>query len=74
MLGKIVLLGLGIWLILNLLNQYRRNIDTPTSAPTKNQDMVKCSSCGVHLPTSESIEANGKHYCCKEHMTQAYDR
>jgi len=71
MLGKILLLGLGVWLILNLLKQYRRSIDEPAPAKPESQDMVKCPICGVHLPKSESIEVNGAHFCCKEHSQQS---
>jgi uncharacterized protein len=29
--------------------------------------MVSCAQCGVHLPESEAIQKDGKHYCCEEH-------
>lgn len=35
------------------------------SAPA--EDMVRCIYCGVHLPKSESIVADGKYYCCEAH-------
>ena len=31
------------------------------------EDMVRCSHCGVHLPRSESILAEGKFFCSEEH-------
>ena len=67
MLGKILLLGLALWLILALLKQYRRSIDQPAPPQPGNQDMVRCPVCGVYLPKAESIEQNGEHYCCIEH-------
>lgn len=67
MLGKILLLGLALWLILALLKQYRRSLDQPTPPQPDSQDMVRCAVCGVHLPKAESIEQNGEHYCCIEH-------
>lgn len=70
MLGKILLLGLALWLILTLLKQYRRGIDAPKPAQPESQDMVQCTTCGVHLPKAESIEQNGKYYCCAEHNQQ----
>jgi uncharacterized protein len=29
--------------------------------------MVGCRQCGVHLPISEAIEADGNHFCSEEH-------
>jgi uncharacterized protein len=29
--------------------------------------MVGCSQCGVHLPISEAVEADGNYFCSDEH-------
>jgi uncharacterized protein len=29
--------------------------------------VVACSRCGVHVPISESVELDGRRYCCSEH-------
>ena len=70
MLGKILLLGLALWLIITLLKHYRRSIDEPSPAQPESQDMVRCATCGVHLPKAESIEKSGEYYCCTEHSQQ----
>jgi uncharacterized protein len=31
------------------------------------EPMVACARCGLHVPASESVEADGRHYCCQEH-------
>jgi uncharacterized protein len=31
------------------------------------EPMVACARCGLHVPRSESVEADGRHYCCAEH-------
>ncbi|MBL8431321.1 MAG: hypothetical protein J0M01_02625 [Dechloromonas sp.] len=33
--------------------------------------MVVCAHCGVHLPQSDSIAANGAHFCCEAHRLAA---
>ena len=33
------------------------------------ESMVKCDSCGVHLPKSEAFLVNQKFYCCQEHIS-----
>lgn len=38
----------------------------------KPQDMVRCATCGVHLPRSEAVVgANGLQYCSQEHRLGA---
>ena len=32
------------------------------------EDMVRCSICGVHLPTSEAVASRGDFFCSKEHL------
>jgi uncharacterized protein len=31
------------------------------------EPMVRCATCGVHTPQSESIAAAGQRFCCAEH-------
>jgi len=31
------------------------------------EDMVRCAHCGMHLPKSESIRADGRVFCSEEH-------
>lgn len=49
-----------------LLKSYRKQApkqDVSASA----EEMVRCAQCGVHLPKSESILANGNFYCSDAH-------
>jgi len=56
-----------------LFKSYRK--DAPKQAEEnsvkKPEDMVRCAHCGVHLPRSESIKADGKFYCSAEHRDAA---
>ncbi|MDH3286717.1 MAG: PP0621 family protein [Betaproteobacteria bacterium] len=69
--AKIILVVLGLLLAYWLLRGYRRYIER-SSAPSAGatEDMVRCERCGVHLPRSESVAAQGKHYCSVEHREQ----
>jgi uncharacterized protein len=29
--------------------------------------MVRCAYCGLHVPQSESVVVDGRHYCGDEH-------
>jgi uncharacterized protein len=70
-LAKIVLVVLGLLLAYWLLRGYRRHIERDNAPPAgAAEDMVRCERCGVHLPRSESVAAQGKHYCSVEHREQ----
>jgi uncharacterized protein len=46
-----------------------RGIRTRRRAPPPHdpERMVGCRQCGVHLPVSEAIEADGNYFCSDEH-------
>lgn len=69
--AKIILLVLGLLLAYWILKGYRRRIDSAETPPVDAaEDMVRCERCGVHLPRSESLAAQGKHYCSVEHRRE----
>ena len=60
----IVIVALVYW----LFKSYTRKLNKPDQEqPPGTQDMVSCAYCGIHLPKSESVSADGKYYCCAEH-------
>jgi len=69
-LAKFLLLALGLLLVYWILKSFRRRVDRNRSAapPAGGESMVQCARCGVHLPRSESIPAQGRHYCSPEHQ------
>ncbi len=62
-----------------LRNAARKSGEAPPSdststrgTPSKHgEDMVRCSVCGVHLPTSEAVTSRGDFFCSKEHLQLA---
>ena len=48
-----------------LFRSYRKNLSSKDRAVT--EDMVRCAQCGVHLPRSESVRAEGKDFCSADH-------
>jgi uncharacterized protein len=69
----VVLLALLLlaWLLLG--SARRRGRDThrdrtgPTDANAPVEDMVACAHCGVHLPASLALQAQGRSYCSAAH-------
>lgn len=51
-------------------SSYRKNVsgeNIPGQDKPAAEDMVRCAHCGVHLPKSESVQAEGKSFCGAEH-------
>jgi len=68
-LAKFIFLVLGLLLAYWILKSYRRKIDRKEPPPAGGEeDMVRCAQCGVHLPRSESLAADGKSFCGVEHQ------
>lgn len=67
--GKIILLALGVfaawWILKSYLRKAARDA-APAPAP-RAEDMVRCEHCGVHLPRSEGLAVDDRHYCGEEH-------
>jgi uncharacterized protein len=39
----------------------------PAQARSLAEPIVRCASCGVHAPKSESLFLAGQYFCCAEH-------
>lgn len=44
------------------------------SKPKPLTDMVRCETCGVHLPVNEAIKQGEHHFCSLEHKEQYSDK
>ncbi|MBC5785156.1 hypothetical protein H8N03_19570 [Ramlibacter sp. USB13] len=56
----------------NRLEDRRRDAPPPPRRPGAPQEMVRCASCGLHLPQSDALPGPaGQFYCCKEHRLRA---
>ncbi len=41
------------------------------NAPVRSEAMVRCASCGIHLPVSEALPAPGDlHFCSEAHRAR----
>ncbi|HMC13389.1 MAG TPA: PP0621 family protein [Gallionellaceae bacterium] len=70
--SRLLFLAAVVAAVYLLLNYYRnRESGEKTSGQAEDheraEDMVRCIYCGVHLPKSESVIADGKYYCSNEH-------
>jgi uncharacterized protein len=68
-LAKLLLLVVGLFIAYWILKGYRRKVDRHgDDRPGKDENMVRCAQCGVHLPRSESLTSgNDAYYCCADH-------
>jgi uncharacterized protein len=64
----VIVIFIAIYL---LLKYYRKQLPkkdvSGEDASTHSENMVRCAHCGVHLPKSESIVVDQKHYCSEVH-------
>lgn len=68
--GKLILLllvALAAFVIFKGLKAPRGPRSPDRSADAASERMVTCERCGVHLPESDSVRADGKYFCSEEH-------
>jgi uncharacterized protein len=73
--GKLVswlVLGALVWLAWRLFVIVRRRGEargthSAPGQPVEVEPIVRCDRCGIHVPRSEAIEADGRYYCSEQH-------
>ena len=65
---RIIIILFGLWLILKIIKRALGSRENHPSTKPPIAKMAACAHCGVHLPESESIQKDEKHYCCEEHL------
>ncbi|MBU1426421.1 MAG: hypothetical protein KKH12_07335 [Gammaproteobacteria bacterium] len=61
---------LAVYLLLRSFRRKTPKQDVSAAA----EEMVRCAQCGVHLPKSESILADGNFYCSDVHRREHSSR
>ncbi|MGC2519028.1 MAG: PP0621 family protein [Burkholderiales bacterium] len=71
--SKLLLLIVAVVVIYILIKGAARNRDTSavSAGTAAAESMVPCAQCGVNLPRSEALEAQGRFYCSEEHRRLA---
>jgi len=69
-LAKYLLLIAVVIIAYMVIKSSSRRSDGRHQAPAsgKEEDMVRCKICGVHLPRSEGLEFRDEFYCSEEHL------
>ncbi len=65
---RLIIILFGLWLVLQIIKRALASHEKRPPRKPSIASMVACAHCGVHLPESEAIQKNGKHYCCEEHL------
>lgn len=65
---KVLIVLLAIFLLFWAARLLRRSRRVPQrQSPRREADMVQCAYCGLHIPETEAIAQDGRHYCCQAH-------
>ncbi len=66
------LLVLAVVLVVYALVRSKQRSIAPRARPPASvpppEEMVRCARCGVHLPHSAALHAEGRSYCCSAHL------
>jgi uncharacterized protein len=66
--SRLLLLVFVFGLIYLAFKYYAKSSSTKADSVDA-EDMVCCARCGVHLPKSQSINSDGKFFCCQSHLS-----
>ena len=64
---KYLLLIAFLFLVFRIMQKGRAPTSRRGVSERAPENMVSCAHCGLNLPVSESLRANGRHYCCIAH-------
>jgi uncharacterized protein len=59
----------GVWLVRREIRRVRARPDGTTSPSVA--AMKPCAYCGVHVPVSQGVSADGRFFCSEEHRRTA---
>ncbi|HLW05179.1 MAG TPA: PP0621 family protein [Azoarcus sp.] len=62
----LILLVIVYWWARRALDERRRR-NKPMRRPVKGERMLACAHCGLHVPESEALKAEGRFYCSEQH-------
>jgi uncharacterized protein len=66
---KLIILAIIVWLGLRIYKAYQHSLPRrEEKRKIEAENMVACSTCGVHIPLNEALRQGNQYYCSKEHM------
>jgi uncharacterized protein len=68
--GKVILflvLAVVAYLVIRWVTRAKRDTPADKRTQTPVENMKACARCGVNLPRSEALEADGQYFCSEEH-------
>ncbi len=61
--AKLILLAVVFYILYSLVKK-QKTVPPPAM---REEEMVRCAHCGIHLPRSECILSGGEIFCSDEH-------
>ncbi len=68
---RLLIIAVIFWIVFSALKDWLNRPSQP-GRPSKRaggaiEQMVKCAYCGLHVPESEAVRADGRYYCSNAH-------
>jgi uncharacterized protein len=73
----LLIVGWAVWWAWKKGKEAQREVEDAERQhpkPSLPERMVTCAYCGVHLPESDALAADGQHYCHEAHRQAAFSR
>lgn len=73
---RLIVIALIIYLLLRIYKRWAANKNIHSKKEDrsiKENIMVRCSICQLHVPQNEALEKNGEFYCSQKHLDEKQD-
>jgi len=67
---RLIILVLVIWIVVAWIKRYMKRTAGPRT-PRRIGNIVRCESCGLHVPEAEALRRADKFYCSVQHLKSA---
>lgn len=64
----LILVFIGIWWLRGAVRRFKQQGGAKAARrPAGAERMLECAHCGVNVPESDGVRADGVFYCCEQH-------
>jgi len=72
--GRLIIIILALALVVMIVKRLWQSSRKPDRKRQLSGNMLQCAYCGMYIPEQEAVEADGHHYCSREHLEKERNR